>query len=853
MLEEDLINNYKSAFLSHDNIVRENSSKNLTNLMVQNPEKFTHLSCSCLNSNEVENNIKKIIITGLTKSLKKNPKNKNFKSIWSYINQNSKDLINQTGFNLLINKNHSIKNLSADLISTIYILDLQSEKSFNKILFSLAENVNHKNKEIQKASIITLGYICENLFLENYLLLNKEEIDTLLKGIFKGLENYNEVSNSSVLSLGYSINFLKEKFKDKEIRDFIYDSLLKFICKSKEVEDFELMITCIRCLEEIIHVNYEIFDFYFEVVFQQILDCGKIKNDKIILAVNEFFKTLLETEKTYKKGFFDIFWENLANYSLVFLLDYEENEEELYSGLSLTQSFFYLLNTINSIFILNTQKTLLKFVYDYIEDDKDRIKIVALLVFESLLEFSEKNAIFEDLTNGFFGLLKFIKTENYFLQRQALIFLTKIAEFHSYLLLNQKNFEQLLDIFLIILDSNISTDQGDKIKVLVLQTLEILSEKAQNQKSKEILRKNTNPISNSIFQCFSQTENLHLISSSFTTLFSFIIHIFKEDQLNTYFQTFQEMLLETQKIKKKQIKSLLIESLQINLTAIFNQIKTLNYQLIITNNTNDYISKGYKYTVNLIKEKNDYYDEELYYMSMILIFDKSYFKGEVKNFIYTYLIHGLRRVKEDVVFKNSLDALEVIISNYCDYSEPFIYDILPNLIGVLKNGKCSRDLNFKVIHVLSQIVYYFGKIFCDNLEDVFEIVKDGCEAVFTFLESDKVSDQNYGSILLKGFVNLNICIIHGIYLDNIYKHYDNLIENNICIFIQFLEEVCKIKEPDLEIATAILGLMIDFYNKKTSRDLILVDFYKKIRMFLENNRNEEFSELLNYADEIYLD
>ena len=851
MDELELIKNYKSAFLSHNNTEREISSSTLTTLMIKNPNLFITLSCNCLNSPKTTKTLKKIITTGLTKSLKKNPKNKNFKSIYFFITKKSKEKINSTGFNLLINPDDSIKNLAADLISTIYILDLSNDRIFNKILFSLSENVSHDNKEIQKASIITLGYICENLFKENDLILNKDEIDLLLNGIFKGLENYNELSISSVLSLGYSIDFLKDKFKNKKCLDFIYDSLLKFIIEGKKNNNFELIETTIKCLEEIARVNYFSFDFYYNTFFEEILNCGKILDDKIILSVNEFFKTMLETEKIQKKGYFDFFWEDLANYCLEFLLDYKENEEEQDSGLSLTKSFFYLLNTINSIFITKTQKTLLKFVYDYIEDNNNRIKIVALLIFESLLEFSEKNIIFNELQNGFNGLIDFIKSENFFLQRQALIFITKVAEYHSYVLLDKNNFEKLLDIFLIILDSEINTEKGNKIKILVLQTFEKLTEKDENEKNKEILHKNITPIFNSIFKCFFQTENLHLISLSFSTTFSFIINIFCEENLNIYYKKFQEILLKTYQIEKKEIQSIFIESIQINLTAILNQIKNTNSVLEITNNTNLYLYEGYKYTQKLIKEKKDYYDEELYYMAMILTFNKNFFKDEINNFMYTYLVPSLTRVNEEKVFKNALDALENVISVFSERVESFVYDILPSLICILKNGECNRDLNEGILYIISQIIFNFPKISTMNLEDIFNIIKTGNEAIFFFLGSEKISEKNYGEKLLRNFLDLNICIIHGIYLDNIFENFDNLIENNICDFILFLEKILKYEKiiPDFEFVMNILGLMVDFVNKKREKKFIKIDFYKEIRAFFDGgNNSDEVFDFLDYAD-----
>jgi len=60
----------------------------------------------------------------------------------------------------LISKDILIKKAAADLIATIFSIDIR-ENQWADLLTNLSQNTQHSNLEIKKAAIMTLGEICD--------------------------------------------------------------------------------------------------------------------------------------------------------------------------------------------------------------------------------------------------------------------------------------------------------------------------------------------------------------------------------------------------------------------------------------------------------------------------------------------------------------------------------------------------------------------------------------------------------------------------------------------------------------------------------------------------------------------
>lgn len=855
MDEYQFLTIYKNAYQSHNNQTRQENTDILNTMITKNPELFTYLSCNSLKNPNSATNDRKLIIIGLTKSLRPNTPHQ--PSIWPKIPQKQRQDLKNSALTILIDPNDEIKHKAANLIAALYVLDLKDQRQWTQLLKSLSENVKNKDTNIQKAAIITLGYICENLFNDNYVNLKPEEIDTLLGGICLGLDEYGELSKTSVMALGYSISFLKGKLGEEEIRDYIFDILVRLLIKASEDGNVEVVIPTISCLEEISRVTFEFFGKYFDIVFRKVLGCNFLKDSKnLIMTINEFFKTLLETEKDFGLKIFDSFWEELANYCLKSLLDLNETVDDDEGGLSLKKSFFYLLNTINSLYIRETQKNLINFVYNYIDNDDPKIKVVSLVVFETLLESSPYEEMKKDLNDCFFGLLNFISDNDYQLRIQSLSLLLKISEYHVQVIMEDANYTKFINTFSdIIMDEDFSIDKM-KIKI---QTLKILEKTVISSAKKNIHHKFENNMENFykiIFDSLKNCKNLVYINDAFTVIFAFSIHICPLPQISKYYIVLQNMMMEIPtKYSEKELQFIYLEAYQINLTTMLNRVHQAEFNFLIENRDPcDTLSTGFKFMLQFCEKYQEIPDESLYYMAIILIHSPYRFQGQVIGFLKNFITPALKSLNNIRLFKNGVDAFLLIVKAYTDICAEYVREVLPLFLGYINNPEIERELNQTFFFAFSDLAFYFPNCTVDHLNDIFHVIKLASDAILYFLKSDKKSDCFYANDLVDAVLNLFICIIHGFYLEENerFKQFEGLIENKSCEFIVFLEDVCNLKKKtENEFLLGILGFMIDFYQKKKNVNLLNKNFIDKIvEIFRNGPSNSDFDQFEDYYNQI---
>jgi hypothetical protein len=862
MNEYQFLQIYNDAYRSMDSNKRSENSNILNTFIYNNSNQFVYLSCNCLKNENLSLSDKVLIIVGLTKALRPNSGGQT--SIWDKLNESAREELKNSSFTILIHPNDDLKHKAGNLIAGLYVLDLKDRNNWGTdFIQSLSDNVNNEDSNIQKAAIITIGYICENLFNDHILTLGEEEVDLLLGGICKGVEVYGPLSKTSVTALGYSISFLKPKLNDEKILDYIFDILVKLLISAFEKKDVEVLTPTISCLEEISRVVYPCLGKYHQLVFNKVLNCTNIRDDKnLYLTINEFFKTLMETEKDYKKRFFDNFWENIANYCLESLLMLDESIDDEEGGLSLKDSFFLLINTINYLYISQTQTNLLKFVYQYIESPDPKTKVVSLLVFESLLESSTQKEIEKQLNDCFEGVMNLIQDSNYLIQKQAMHFLLAIIKYHFYILKinNNQNFIHFNKNMFALLNTPVNNSEKKiKIRILVLKIIEEAVEKAKENSFAENFISYIEHYFEIIIKSLNNCENLSIISESFSVIFVFIAHVCPLKFFSMFYKFFQIMMIETpQKFQKKEVIFAYIESVEIVLTTMLNKIAiSENFKFTIDDqNPNMFMFEGYKFVESICLKYNDLPEESLYFMAHVLKSDPKYFKNEVNQFVSMFIKNALKDFQKLRLFKNAVDAFLIIIKGYPNESLEIINDIIPLFLSYLQNPEFDRELNTSVFYAFSDIIYLYPSCLIPHINDLFTIISFAKEAILHFFKVESKFDNKHAEVLLDTLNNLVICIVHGVYLNenNEFYQIDQTIEINLLHYITFLEQTCVYKNPnDSEFFESILGFMLDFYQKKKNSNFLNRDFIEKIINCLSKNPDyKEDSDIMIYYKQTLL-
>jgi hypothetical protein len=87
----------------------------------------------------------------------------NDKTYWELMPPDLKNTIQNSGLCSLISPNYQIQKSAANLVSKVYVLRFRANNKWPDLIENLSKNVQSPKPEIQQASILTLGYLCEEL------------------------------------------------------------------------------------------------------------------------------------------------------------------------------------------------------------------------------------------------------------------------------------------------------------------------------------------------------------------------------------------------------------------------------------------------------------------------------------------------------------------------------------------------------------------------------------------------------------------------------------------------------------------------------------------------------------------
>lgn len=144
-----------------DSNIRIQNENQLLNFRSNQPEQFMKDCIQEFKNDSLKPQVRQSIGTILRMTLT-NPLKDGQDICWRLLDINFKTEIRSACLSQLISKEILIKKASADLIASIFSIDIR-ENSWPDLLANLSKNTQHDNLEIKKAAIMTLGEICDKL------------------------------------------------------------------------------------------------------------------------------------------------------------------------------------------------------------------------------------------------------------------------------------------------------------------------------------------------------------------------------------------------------------------------------------------------------------------------------------------------------------------------------------------------------------------------------------------------------------------------------------------------------------------------------------------------------------------
>jgi len=844
--EQNFIKIVDDSFNNINQNTREINQRALEEFMLTQSDNFVEICGREFQNGNNHVNLRITVSTLLKGGIAPN-ENSGKVSIWSNLSSRARDIAKDAGLMLLVDQNDSVKKAAASLVSKVFAMDWLTHKTWGDLIGNIAMNLKNDNPEIKKAAMMTLGYICEDLNQYRITDLPDEQVEFLLGGICMGLENYNELTNTSISALANSINFLASRLQKENISDYIFNLLLSVLINAKKAQHLETIMNLLNLLGELCRLIYNNIDKYYQVIFDQVLECYKLD---VVIQVNEFFNSLAICEQTNRKGVFDNNWTNIFKEALDVLLALDPEDDED-SGLSRHQSILLLLTSINSLVVNQSVNNLMEFVAFYIEQNDEKSKIAALIAFESLIETTENEIIYKRANDGFFNFLNLLNSGSINIKKHLARLLSKIAKEQTEVFLLDHNFVKAHELFKKFLQDRSDNEDVIVIKKLICASYENLADNfTKYPKSKtETFKSFTDDIMTGLIDSITPNSDINYMDVVFSSTFPFVKNVFDAKQLNDYFIKFFDYLNILVEKFSGSIKKQAVELVFIDLSVIMARLISENKRLNAV--TTENLMKVYNYVVGLFENFKEILSEGLLFLANLICIDVEVFKDVIDSFVQNFIITALKDSTNAELFKSGVESIGLLSKNVKNDLAPYIKNILPYLLENLKGTTLRKDLRLPLFFAISDFCLHYPQVAIELLPDIIITLELALEAVIHFQKSDDPESQEYGDALKEVIIDCYLCIIHGIYYDT--NVADSILENAFRKLVTFIKlTVSPDLNPTIDYLRSCLGCLVDIFCKHNNYSLVEKELVQNIFVLLSKlNHVPGIAEILSYTEEKY--
>lgn len=231
------------------------------------------------------------------------------------MNEAEKTHLKLSALEALASTEMNIVRVAASCISSICIHEIPKGR-WLEVLEVLCSNCTYEDRMIRVASILTLGYICEELMHNE---LSKDHADFVLTALLESLENNyqdKDIIEQTIQGIYHSLKFTVSHFQDghgKMIIDKIIAATSYPLVKVREI--------AMQCIVEIVRLCYPyIKDFMGDISEATLRACDKDETEVKTQAIEIWSSIAEEENMREEKGIDHLGLTNIASNMLIELL-----------------------------------------------------------------------------------------------------------------------------------------------------------------------------------------------------------------------------------------------------------------------------------------------------------------------------------------------------------------------------------------------------------------------------------------------------------------------------------------------------------------------------------------------------
>ena len=831
-----LINN---ALRDKDNEVRRENEAVLIQFMRSNSDEFVELCKNCIENTELSIEDRVLVSTALKMSVEPK-KGDTSSSIWSSLSDKGIERIRLLSLTNLISEDIAIRNAMASLIAKGYVISLLVQNPWKNLMQNLSETVNNNDVLIRRASITTLGYLCEDLKQNGVVNLPGNEKEEMIKAIFDGLDK-EDLVETSVLAFLNAAHFFVEELNKEKILESVLNKLITILLEAKRAKNNELMISLLHLFSEIYEISFCIIERFHPVIVEQVLSNN---NEEIFTQTNEFFITVSRLGVYWKKNAVDSCWKDVMDNVLQLALKIQPDEHEA-EGESL---YLSLINLISS-FIEVTNDSLLDYLTEFFVaciDNKSNGKVVSLTVLEALAEIESNERIDGFMRECFDGLIACFVDNEFIYNKLALKIIHVVATNRPYLIFEKQYLYSILEKMNSFFTGDCFDEQITTLKMISCKVIQALARNFDKMSDgdKKSFHDNTDGILNWLVSSLNQNEKLPLIDSVILTISELNNNALSIDQTNKLFMELLNKVKFVDDTFDKLIKKDIINLILLCIDSIFFFAFNSKQDIMFGEIDAVVLQNSYLYVQDLFGSFNEILDGGLSYLGHLFFYKPDYFRDVIEKFITENLAKSIINPNDEILFRYTVGIIENLMIVKNELNAQIIEEFATANFVFILDQLFKEDLGYEtrgyLFNHLVGIFTFSSLVPQDHLEYFVMKLCEFMSQVFVLRELDDDSRQYSDFLCINIIDSFQGIILIGIDLNSIQFKTEILIE-----FI-YKTSLAELHPPVIYLARC-LTLMVDLFRKELI-DLSHQSLINRIYQTIERQDVYEAKEAIRYTN-----
>jgi importin subunit beta-1 len=215
-------------------------------------------------------------------------------NLWEDMNEEQRDNLKTSSLEALMSEEKDVVRAAASAVTSICIKEIPYGRWLN-VIEVLCSNTAHDDFKIKYASLVTLGYICEELRTEE---LQKEQSDYIISAFFESLEqnkNETDLILKTIEGVYHSMKFTVDHFKQNQgklIMENIVSATTYPLVNVREV--------AMQCIVEAVRLCYDYIEPFMDEITQTTTNATVKDEQQVKTQAIEVWSSIAEEEKTRK-------------------------------------------------------------------------------------------------------------------------------------------------------------------------------------------------------------------------------------------------------------------------------------------------------------------------------------------------------------------------------------------------------------------------------------------------------------------------------------------------------------------------------------------------------------------------